>query len=225
MKETLETYDLKKLYIKSRKDHSWQNEVTASTHGVVAVKAPGKTGKTYVCRQDIISVLKNGSHKEAVLYFTPDRQDNVKMAYGVQILMGLDNRTVCNRTPNNVYVTENMERGTSVYVPADEIAFARVIASGIKFAEIIIDDAERMSASLLHNALLKAAVDGACMMAVGGGTPYGAPQDKKDVWRWLLNSPSSDTYVVEYSAGNAVDYDEDLLGIFSPLLQQFNDVA
>lgn len=221
----METYDLKKLYIKSRKDHSWQDEVMASTHGVVAAKAPSKTGKTYMCRQEILSVLKKGLHKETVLYFTPERQDNVRMAYGVQILMGLDNRAVCNRTPNNIYVTENMERGTAVYVPADEIAFSRVIASGIKFAEIIIDDAERMSASLLHNALLKAAVDGACMTAVGCGSASRACQDKKDVWRWLLNSPSSDTYVVEYAVGNATDHDEDLLGIFSPLLQQFDDVA
>jgi len=221
----LETYDIKKLYIEDENDHSWQETIMQTHQNTVVVKAPRKTGKSYACRREIIDCMQYYKEGCTLLYFTPKHQDDVRMAYGVQILMGLDNSTVCNRTSNNIYVTEQLKRHSAVYIPADEIALAKLVASGITFDEIIIDDAERMNASLLHNAVLKAAVDGAFMTIMGSNVSYDAADSKKSVWQWMVNSPSSDTYVVEYSASNSMDFDEDkLLGIFAPSLS-FPDVA
>lgn len=220
----METYDIKKLYIRDDNDHRWQDAVLESHQSIVVAKAPHKTGKSYMCRKEIIDSMQYYKKGCTILYFTPNHQDDVKMAYGVQILMGLDNSTVCNRTPNNIYVTEHLKRHSAVYVPADEIAFAKLVASGITFDEVVIDDAESMNASLLHSAVLKAAVDGAFTTIVGS-TTFDLPEAKKNVWQWLINSPSSDTYVVEYSVSNSIDYDGDkLLGIFAPSLD-FPDVA
>ena len=201
----MEDYNITNLYIDNVENHIWQSDILRSMSGIVAAQAPKKSGKTYMCRDEILDRLCYGDEGETILYYSPEKGAAARMAFGSRLL--LENKNcVCDYTRTNVYVADVMDCGTALYAPSTMIAMARLLASGMKFSEIIIDDAEEVKCTIMHTALLKASVDACKLFAVGSFEEENLDSGKKSLWKWLLNSPSADTYIVQYS-GQAGLYD------------------
>lgn len=211
----MERYDIKKLYIDTRADHSWQKDVSMSMNNLVVVQAPEKTGKTYLCRDDVRVTLCAGAEGENILYYSPEEGDAARMAFGLQILLDRADM-VCQKTRSDIYLLENDSRDTALYAPTSVVSMARLLASGEKFSKIIIDNAESVGYTILHTALLKSCVDNADFLAIGSFRFEDETFEHKDLWKWLLNSPSADTFVVQYGGiKEKIDEDGDLDGLSS----------
>lgn len=217
----MENYDITKLYIEDRRDYSWQNDVLNSGSDLVIVQAPHKTGKSYLCRDEIYTQLLRGKESGNILYYDPVQGGAARMAFGLQIL--IDSQDVaCDLSRTNVYVLEDARRDTALYAPNSVIAMAKLLGSGIKFDEIIIDNAEAVPQTILHAALLKHCADSAPLIALGSYRFEDNMYDHKDIWKWLINSPSADVYAVQYGEF-CDDVEEDADADFMELTRKIKD--
>ena len=190
----METYEITNLHVTAKEPYRWQDIVRCSRVRHVAVEAPEKSGKTFFCRDEVYDFIRNADKGANILYYSPKKREPAKMAYNTQVLMNSKN-VYCDMGVYGTFVLENTNLDTALYAPATREGLAKTIASGTKFDEIIVDDADVFGGMLFHSMLLKAETDNAKFIVIGDCDSE-SKAGKKSIMAWLMNSPCVDSYIV-----------------------------
>lgn len=189
----MEDYSIKTLCITAGERYSWEAAVRLSLKSTIVVKAPAKSGKTFLCRDEIFDFINCMDPDSNILYYSSKSGEADRVAYGAEIMLN-SSSIYCDTAKDRTRILENQKSGNMLLAPESVESLAKILASGYRFQEIILDDAEGIAASMIHTALLKAKVDNAKLLVIG--TEEDVPDDKKSLFTWLMNSPGADAYRV-----------------------------
>lgn len=192
----MSNYRINNIY--STVPYDWQEKVNElikeNDNTCIAIQVPEKEGKTFYCRERLIDFLNHAGKGETALYYTPLKDTAIRVANTLQILMLRDRSFKVERL-DDILMVHDSKRDVAVYFPLSKERLAGYLNSKITFQEIIIDDADTVKNRYLHNTILKAFLCDANLVMVGSPDICDMPLTKS-IWKWVLNNPAFDVYVV-----------------------------
>lgn len=216
-------YQIHDVYMTNSR-YGWANEIFDElklSKENITITAPNDSGRTTLAARLAIEAYQSeGDDTKDVLYYSPKETalDKFSKIASPSFQNIEKNRDV------HLYADCTM---STVMVPTSPKSLNNILASGLRFSTIIIDDTDFTLNKDIENVLLKATIDDAKLILIGDNldTNLNSTDLTKRVWKWLQNHPSFKAYrVIEPNhIKHEVDITETALAFIGKTAKIVND--